>query len=531
MLDIWSWISDLPNSAEWAESDSPHTFELASSGASYDSNPTRSIQLQAERTTGSNIDTLVTFSVCLHGFNNQYHPKKTIWVSDTCSLSSDKPYLPLLLQLLREIISRSPTAHDSTCPRSQLQTLKPDPFSWIMDSHSPESFSTFFDLVFVTRLFWLCACDSPTEVGSLYFKSLLAPNLEALLCKQAPALRTFLITVGLDAELCFMRTVGYMLAKWCILREVGVGLQTLTSSPSQNLGFSYATEACGFWVLKAYAPVMGMRTTRSVNLNQKNQFPALETRDSVLKYALAHQQLEAVVQVEYSVGFYDGFIQVTARVDNLRFHVVNLGFNKNDDVDYAEEKYFPSRVRVWVGPEVGANYVNGLSLGRSTDNGEREVKTQRITKGSFAKSKVPKVQSAARVSTRMRKRNWRWDQDAEGNAAVFDAVLCDNMTGHEVATWNPAIGEQSDGLRQRYTGANRPFTKKGSLVLSGDEYGDGVGWRLNREMEGSVLKWRIGGKVWLSYWPNEVNSSYFETRCVEWCDEVDLPLIIGKLSV
>lgn len=328
-----------------------------------------------------------------------------------------------------------------------------------------------------------------------------------------------------------MRTVGYMLAKWCILREVGVGLQTLTSSPSQNLGFSYATEACGFWVLKAYAPVMGMRTTRSVNLNQKNQFPVLETRDSVLKYALAHQQLEAVVQVEYSVGFYDGFIQVTARVDNLRFHVVNLGFNKNDDVDYAEEKYFPSRVRVWVGPEVGANYVNGLSLGRSTDNGEREVKTQRITKGSFAKSKLPKVKTAGRVSTRMRKRNWRWDQDAEGNAAVFDAVLCDNMTGHEVATWNPAIGEQSDGLRQRYTGANRPFTKKGSLVLSGDEYGDGVGWRLNREMEGSVLKWRIGGKVWLSYWPNEVNSSYFETRCVEWCDEVDLPLIIGKLSV
>ncbi|KAK9904654.1 hypothetical protein M0R45_000498 [Rubus argutus] len=535
MLDIWSWICELPNLSLWTESDPPLVFELASSGPSPGNSTTRSIQLRAEPSSGSNIDTLVTFSVCLHGFQNL--SKKTLWVSDTCSLSSDKPFLPLLLQLLQEIISLSPASHGSSCPRSQLQALKPDPLSWVMDSHSPESFSTFFDLVFITRLFWLCACDAPSEVGSLYFKSLLAPNLETLMSKHAPALRTFLITVGVDAELCFMRTLGYMLAKWCILRQVGVGLQTLTAlaAPSQqNLGFSYANEACGFWVLKGYAPVLGMRTTRSVNV-EKNRFPAIETtKDSVLKYALAHQQLEAVIQVEYSVGFYDGFIQVTAHVDNLRFHVANLGFNKNDDVDFAEEKYFPSRIRVWVGPEVGANYVHGLSLGRSTDNGENEVKMQKIMKGSFGKSKASRVKAAMRMSTRTKKKNWRWDQDAEGNAAVFDAVLCDNVTGHEVATCNQSIGgssENNNSLRRRYNGANRSFTKTGSLVLSGDEYGDGVGWRLSREMEGSVLKWRIGGKVWLSYWPNEVNSSYFETRCVEWCDEVDLPLIVGKISI
>ncbi len=75
------------------------------------------------------------------------------------------------------------------------------------------------------------------------------------------------------------------------------------------------------------------------------------------------------------------------------------------------------------------------------------------------------------------------------------------------------------------------MTKTGGLVFAGDEYGEGVGWRLSKEMEGSVLKWRIGGQVWVSYFPNEVKSSYFETRCVEWCDEVDLPLIPGKLCV
>lgn len=526
MLDVWSWIYELPNSDEWDKSDSPPVIELASSGPSQESS-TRSIQLRAERTTVSDTDALVTFTVCLQGFEHPNNAQTTLWVSDTCPLSS--PFLPLLLQLLQEIISRSPTARNSTCPRSQLQKLKPDPVSWIMDSHSPESLSSFFNLVFLTRLFWLCAYDAPSEVGSLYFHSLLAPNIEALSCTDVPVLRTFLVTVGVDAELYFMRALGYMSAKWLILKEMSVGLQTLT--PAQNLGYSYATEAHGFWVLKGYSPVMGMKLTRSNGL--RIQFPTIELNNSVLRYALAHQQLEAVIQLEYSVGFYDGFLHVNARVDNIRLHVAKLGFNQSDDVGYADERHFPSRIRVWVGPEVGATYVAGVSLGRSTSNEEKEVEVQKIVKGSFRKSTAPTVKATARTSTRTRTRNWRWEQDVEGNAAVFDAVLHDNVTGLEVAMWKPVIGGGKPGhdFPNRYIGSSRPFTKTGGMVFAGDEYGEGVGWRLSKEMEGSVLKWRIGGEVWVSYFPNEVNSSYFETRCVEWCDEVDLPLIPGKLSL
>jgi hypothetical protein len=260
-----------------------------------------------------------------------------------------------------------------------------------MDSHSPESLSGFFNLVFLTRLFWLCACDAPSEVGSLYFHSLLAPNIEALSCKHAPVLRTFLATVGVDAELCFMRALGYMSAKWLILKDMSVGLQTLTPPAQNNLGFSYATEAHGFWVLKGYSPVMGMKLTRS-NGPRIIRFPAIEMKDSMLRYALAHQQLEAVIQLEYSVGFYDGFLHVNARVDNIRLHVAKLGykFNQSDDVGYADERHFPSRIRVWVGPEVGATYVAGMSLGRSTSNEEKEVEVQKIVKGSFRETKAPR---------------------------------------------------------------------------------------------------------------------------------------------
>lgn len=69
------------------------------------------------------------------------------------------------------------------------------------------------------------------------------------------------------------------------------------------------------------------------------------------------------------------------------------------------------------------------------------------------------------------------------------------------------------------------FIKSGGMVFGRDEYGDGVEWRVGREMEGSVLKWRMGGKIWLIYWLNKLCILFYEIRCVEWCDEVDLFLV------
>lgn len=530
-MDVWSWICELTDSDEWAESHSPLVFELASSRPSRDESSTQSIQLRASRSFGADSDEFLTFSVCLQGFRSSSQEMETIlWVSDACPLSSDKPFLPLVLQLLQEIVSRSPSPNNSTCPRSQLQQLKPYPVSWFLDSHSSESLSSFFSLIFLARLFWLCVFDAPSEVGSFYFHSLLYPNLKTFTTSmQVPILRTFLILVGVDVELCLMRTIGYMLAKWFLVREVGAGLQSLTPLPSENLGFSYATESHGLWVMKGYSPIWAMTRTGGAN-GQKNQFNIIEAKESVLRYALAHHQLEAVIQLEYSVKFNDGFILVNARIDNLRFNMAKLGFHKTDDDVYADERHFPSRIRVWVGPEIGSSSAASLSLGRSTENGETQHETQKILKGSFGKLKVPKVKAMSRTSTKTRTRNWRWDQDAEGNAAIFESVFCDNMTGTEIATGKPPNDRQSENsVRNRYAGARRAFTKSGGLVLAGDECGESVGWRLSREMEGSVLKWRIGCRVWVSYWPNCVKTSYWETRCVEWCDEVDLPLIPSRV--
>lgn len=129
------------------------------------------------------------------------------------------------------------------------------------------------------------------------------------------------------------------------------------------------------------------------------------------------------------------------------------------------------------------------------------------------------------------------EQEAEGNSAVFDAMLCNPATGEEVAAWKAGGGGGDGGLgfRRRFNGGGGTkgvgSKRGGGLVMCGDEYGDGVGWRIGKDMEGSVLTWRIGGEIWVSYWANEVKSGLFETRCVEWCDEVDLPLIPLTKSV
>ncbi|KAJ4896980.1 Uncharacterized protein Rs2_23774 [Raphanus sativus] len=521
-MDPWSWICELPESQDFSESDTHAVFQLGG-------DLTRSIQLRVERDSNADLESLsLTFKVVAEGFSHL--KSSTIWISNTCTLSSEKPFLPLVLQLLQELISHSPTTGESTCTKSETLEIKPGPVNWVMDSHSPESFSSVFNLILVTRLFWLCVLDAPTEVGSFFFQHLLGPHVKSLTCQHAPVLRTFLVSLGVDAELCIVRAVSYVISKWMISKEVGLGnlgLKQITSPlPHQSLGFAYATEAHGLWTLKGYFPILSMNltTNNSSSQNHNNKiikFPLVEPKEAVLRYALSHQHAEVIVQFEYSVMFHENYIRVNAHVDNVRIHVSKLGFHKGRGTEnqiadcYSDEKYFPSRVQVWMGPEIGSSHVSGLSLGRSTKNEEREIEVLRVLKGNFGKGKVaPRVKARARISTRRKIKDWRIEQESEGNVAVFDAVLYDRESGQEVMTVKP----NQEGLKN-------VFTKSGGMVFGRDEYGDGVGWRVGREMEGSVLKWRMGGKIWLTYWANKLCTSFYETRCVEWCDEVDLPLV------
>ncbi|CAO2840369.1 unnamed protein product [Amaranthus hypochondriacus] len=516
-MDIWSWIYNLPSSPEWSPSNSQLVYQLTSNDTIGTGSTVRSIELKAERSSELNTEIWITFSIFIQGFNPNESSHNTIWISDPCSLSSDKPFLPIVLQLIQEIILRAPiTYHDKTRHGSHNIKVKPGSIVGILETYSPESFSGFFNILLFTRLFWLCACDAPTEVGSFYFHSLLAPNLELLSrATHVQVLKDVMEAVGIDVEMCFSRAFGYMITKWLIAKEIKtIGLSSILPLPS-NLGLSYASEAYGMWLLKGYVPIWAMK--RTCSSDKKEGFLFVGAKESALRYSLAHQQLEAHIQLEYKVEFLESHIQVKAHIDNIRLHIVKLGFSKNKEenntnTEFNKELYFPSRIEFWVGPEVGSNYVSSISLGKSTCNIQREMESQKLVKGSFGKMKAPKVKTMFRSSSKMKMKNWRWDQDVDGNVAIFDAIFYDNANGIEV-------------YRKRYSRVDRPFMKSGGVVFTKSEYGEEVKWRLRKEMEGCVLKWRIGSKIWLTYWPSDVESSFYETRCIEWSQEVDLPLI------
>ncbi|KAF8698834.1 hypothetical protein HU200_035093 [Digitaria exilis] len=420
---------------------------------------------------------------------------------------------------------------------------------------SPSGAAAFFSLALLLRIFWLCALDAPADAGYLFFRDLGAA-IERALGESQPALAVFLRFVGPDVEERLMRSLGYMLAKWCLLREMQAAPQEV---PPRRRAFpaacvSYATEAHGLLVLRGYAPVLAMaRVTGAAAAAASTSIaasPHEAPEESALRYGLAHQQLEAVAQLEYTVRARGDrrFLAVSVRVDNLRVRVARLSFRKDDDADADAgdgddvamdgERHFPSRIRLWVGPRLGASYATGPSLGRSTGNPERDVETTRTVKGAFFATKLgaaPGMKAKARSSARTRSRSWRWEQEAEGSAGVFEGVLCDPVSGTEVSAWRPGVGggggggggtsDPRNGMRRRYGGHGRAFSEMRGLVVAGDELPEEVTWRVGREEKGRTLRWRIGLKVWVSYMPNEVRTRHFETRCVEWAHEVELPLI------
>jgi hypothetical protein len=80
-----------------------------------------------------------------------------------------------------------------------------------------------------------------------------------------------------------------------------------------------------------------MASVRAAEINMDES--ANDPKESALRYALAHQQLEVVIQLEYVICMRNPrFIQVDVHVDSLHVHVVRLGYNRQDDDTELEEQ-------------------------------------------------------------------------------------------------------------------------------------------------------------------------------------------------
>jgi hypothetical protein len=544
MDEVWPWLASLPPPGPDTPARSSFPLAASDDGAS--------IVLQTDCTSASDGSTaesvLVAFSLTVDSANGVAH---ALWTSETFAAASvGASRLQLLGQLLDEVIALSPSipslGRNMGPPDASEPKLDAEVVSAVIEATGTDG-SALFSLALLLRLFWLCALEAPADFGYLFFQALGA-EIERALGSCPRVLGVFMLSVGPDVEDRFMRSLGYMLAKWCLLREMQAK-PTPAKHPTACL--SYATEVHGLWVLKGYAPVLAMPRVAGAVSTPITASPHEMPEEPALRYGLVHQQLEVVAQLEYAVSVRDKrFISVGVRVDNIRARVVRLGYRKNgadaegdvdDDDDVMDgERHFPSRIRLWVGPRFGSSYATGPSLGRSTGNPERDVEMTRTVKGAFSGTAAklagsnaghPRVKAKMHTSARTRNRSWRWEQEAEGSAGVFEGVLCDPVTGTEVSAWRIGGNGEADprnGMRRRYGGPGRAFSKMRGLVVAGDELPEEVTWRVGREAEGRKLRWRVGLKAWVSYLPNEVRSRHFETRCVEWAHEVELPLVAAN---
>uniref|UniRef100_A0A0E0D1A0 Uncharacterized protein n=1 Tax=Oryza meridionalis TaxID=40149 RepID=A0A0E0D1A0_9ORYZ len=559
MDDVWPWLAGL------AGEPPPPPQAVVALAAFPDGR--LSIVLQADHVALAEGDEedkiLVDFSLALNGTSSG-GAARVLWTSGRFEAASGVALQrQLLARLLDEVITLSPSVSClsgnlglGVCGAPELSKLDEEIVAGVGNDSAPAAAASFFSLALLLRLFWLCATEAPADTGFLFFQALGADIHRALVdCR--PALALFLASVGPDVEERFMRSLGYMLAKLCLLREMQADADQPAAATWRGRALpaaclSYATEVHGLWVLRGYAPVLAMpRVTGAASTAASiTALPHEAPEEPALRYGLVHQQLEVVAQLEYAARARGGerFMTVAVRVDNVRVRVARLGFRR-DDVDAGAdgvdddamdgERHFPSRLRLWVGPRFGASYATGPSLGRSTGNPEQDVETTRSVKGAFVAAGAtklanggvpPRIKAKTRSSARARNRSWRWEQEAEGSAGVFEGVLCDPATGTEISAWrgdnnnNGGAGDPRNGMRRRYGGPGRAFSKMRGLVVAGDELPEEVTWRVGREEEGRTLPWRVGLKAWLTYLPNQVRSRHFETRCVEWAHEVDLPL-------
>lgn len=188
------------------------------------------------------------------------------------------------------------------------------------------------------------------------------------------------------------------------------------------------------------------------------------------------------------------------------------------------EKHFPSRICLQLTPTL-QNQVVSLSVGKSSENPQREIGVDKSIEASFEPHNPLGLKVTAGESTTMSLKPWKFEESVYGYSANLNWFLHDSISGKEVFSSKPskcALINPRSWFRDRYSRAYRPFTRQGGVVFAGDEYGERVWWKVDKGAMGKTMEWEIRGWVWLTYWPNKHKTFYHETRRFEFRETVHL---------
>ncbi|XP_062190305.1 uncharacterized protein LOC133893323 [Phragmites australis] len=476
VLDIWQWIRNLPE--QWRGGS--YSLQICNSPST-----NQSLELVISRHSETQPLNL-SFSICA-----EFHDPISLWSSNYSRLRSAST-TDLSARFLHDVIC-GVLSYGPYCNSRPLLRLP--------NVQIPEDSGMIFNLATLTLAILVSIYEAPSSLRREFIDKIsahLARN------EARNAARKLMLTLGSNVEEQWMRSVNLGVTNWTMesLRSGG-------ASASPFAVFSYAVCASRLWKIQAYCPVVAMIM----------EHPSHQTKDERLLFSLNYQQLEGVIQLVYSVAFKENWIDVAVNVDNIRCDLVQLvsetlmakqGYG-------SDEKHFPSRVSLQLTPLSQSNILS-LSVGRSTDNPVHEVG---VDTGLDVTLSVPAsigIGVSAHETVTMTLKPWKFEHSVHGNTASLSWFLHGGADGREVFSSEPhrlELFRPRSWFRNRYTNPSRPFTRSGGVIFAGDEYGEGVCWRMCPAAVGKTVEWEIRVRVWVTYWPNKKRTLHTETRRLE----------------
>ncbi|KAK6932963.1 hypothetical protein RJ641_035857 [Dillenia turbinata] len=486
--DIWGWIQNLPSVPEWK------TDTMSICICSWDSKHPI-LNLCASK---SNHSVYLSFSIttCFNIPISLWTSKPIKINSKSLSLSDEETIFMLFLNFIEGVLSYGSS---KSKPSVKVPRMAPN-----------TSLKDIFNLSFFTLTFVICIYEAPADFRSECLNKL----KNHLTCWQSrEASKQLMRLIGTDIEEKWVRSLNLAITNW--IEE----LQATNHTPrSSSPLFSYSLSTIGLWKVQLYCPIATMEIENSSN-----------SPDERLLTSLKFHQLEGVIQFNHKVITQEKWLDVMINIDNIRCDVVRL-LNENLMTKRGVgpwEKHFPSRISLQLTPSNQTNVIS-LSVSKSSENPSREIGLEKTVEGSFEPpNSFFGLGFSAGESITMILKPWKFEESAHANSANFHWFLHDSIDGREVFSSKPSLLEllkPKAWFKNRYSSAYRPFTRQGGVIFAGDEYGEGVCWRVEKCCTGKTMEWEIRGRIWLTYWPNKHKTLYTETRRLEFQEVLHLTL-------
>ncbi|KAI8030168.1 hypothetical protein LOK49_LG01G01011 [Camellia lanceoleosa] len=485
--DVWTWILNLPPITQWRKDSMSICICCLSS-----SQPSLKLSISKNPQSSS-----LSFSILA-----DYNLPISLWTSKPFKLNSkftnsidEETVSNLFVNFIEDVLNY--------CPNRTTSFLR------IPQIDSSNNFKDIFNVSFLTLTFLICIYEAPADLRSESL-NILKNQLACPRSRETTKLLARLVGSSLEEQ--WMRSVNLSITNWIVELQAMLNHSIKTPSPL----FSYGVSNVGLWKVQLYCPVIAMDVEKSTN----------PPPDERLWFSLNYHQLEGVIQLNYKVIVREKWVDVMVNVDNIRCDIIRLVTETlmTERGAGTSEKHFPSRISLQLSPQTN---VLSVSVTKSSDNPTREIGLEKTLEGSFIQPNSLGLRISAVETMTTTLKPWKFEQSVYGDTANLNWFLHDSVDGREVFSSKPskmALIQPKAWFKNRYSSVYRPFTRQGGVVFANDEYGETVGWKVERSELGKVMEWEIRGWIWLTYWPNKHRSFYSETRRLEFREILQLTL-------